>query len=258
VSEGRESGGFGEILRAPPVYGRIVRTYFGWARSLLPLAVLVFLPVGLLHAIPIHFDATELDLDGAIQIAGLLGVIFMIATTGLIGEVFYSGAVAIALTHPHDGRPPPLREVVRMVSYGRLIAVDLLFGLLVAVGFAAFVVPGVVLFVYLALAAPVVEVERRTVREALRRSVRIVRGHFWLVFAVLVPLEIGGDAATSLAVDAAQAALGETIWAEWLSDAAANIVVTPFYAIAAVLLALDLIEAHDGQAPRLHSSRPRR
>ena len=41
-----------------------------------------------------------------------------LVTTGLLGEVFYTGAVAISLTHPHDGKPPSLREIAGMVDYG--------------------------------------------------------------------------------------------------------------------------------------------
>jgi hypothetical protein len=180
----------------------------------------------------------------------------ILAITGLLGEVFYTGAVSIALTHPHDGEPPSLPEVVRMVNYRRLIAVDLIFGALVSVGFVLLFVPGLVAFVYLGLSAPVVEIERRTVREAFARSVRLVRGSFWLVASVLVPIELAGDALTNLATELMQDLLGESLLAEWLADAASNIAFTPFYAVAAVLLALDLIATRDGSSPRLHSAPP--
>src|SRR3977135_414721 len=60
--------------------------------------------------------------------------VLALASTGLIGEVFYTGAVAISLTHPKEGRPPPLGEIARMVNYGPLIAIDLIYGALVAIG----------------------------------------------------------------------------------------------------------------------------
>ena len=62
------------------------------------------------------------------QVFALVAAVVALGATGLIGEVFYTGAVSIALTHPHDGRPPSLREVARKISYGRLIAVDLIYG----------------------------------------------------------------------------------------------------------------------------------
>ncbi|HEY5816421.1 MAG TPA: hypothetical protein VIS95_08820 [Solirubrobacterales bacterium] len=248
----------GERLGLLSVYRRIARTYVAWAGTLLPLAFFVFVPLGLIHAIPVHVEATELDLDSSVRIAATVLAVALLVTTGLLGEIFYTGAVAIALTHPHGGEPPTLREVARMVDYRALIAVDLIFGVLVALGFLAFVVPGILLFVYLGLAAPVVEIEHRGVRAALRRSYRLVRGHFWLVLAVLVPIEIAGDAITGVATHLTHDLFGDSLVAGWLTDTATNVVLTPFYAVAAVLLAIDLIADRDGSTPRLHSTPPGR
>lgn len=238
------------------LYLRIWRTYFAWARSLLPLAFFVFVPLGLVHAIPVHFDATQFDVGKGFALSGALLAVLLLSGVGLIGEVFYTGAVAIALTRPHgaDGRPPSLLEVARMVRYRTLIAVDLLFGVMVALGLLVLVVPGVLLFVYLGLAAPVAEIEHHGWRDAFARSFRLVRGHFWLVFAVLVPIELLSDALTDLATAGAHSLLGDSLIAEWLTDTASNIVLTPFYAVAAVLLTLDLIAARDGASPQLHSA----
>jgi len=238
------------------IYRRIVRTYFAWAGTLLPLACIVFVPLGLIHAIPVHVEATSIDFDSGLQIAGSALALLLLVTTGLLGEIFYTGAVAIALTHPRDGEPPSLREVAGTIRYGTLIVVDLIFGVLVAVGTLAFVIPGILVFVYLGLAAPVVEIEHHGVRAALRRSYRLVRGHFWLVLAVLMPIEVFSDLATSVATHLSHNLLGDSLVAEWLIDTATNIVLTPFYAVAAVLLSLDLIADRDGTSPRLHSSPP--
>lgn len=236
------------------LYLRIWRTYFAWARTLLPLAVVVFIPLGLIHAVPVHVEATSLDFGSGLEIAGGMLALLLLVTTGLLGEIFYTGAVAIALTHPHDDEPPSLLEVARTIDYWALIAVDLIFGVLVALGTVVFVIPGILVFVYLGLAAPVVEIEHRGVRAALRRSLRLVRGHFWLVLAVLLPIEVVSDVATNLATHLSHSVLGDSLVAEWLTDTATNILLTPFYAVAAVLLALDLIAARDGAAPHLHST----
>jgi hypothetical protein len=239
-------------------YRRIVRAYFAWARILLPLAFWVFVPLGLVHAIPVHVEATTLSFGSGTEIAGAALALMLLATTGLLGEIFYTGAVAIALTHPRDGdgRPPSLRQVARMIDYRALIVVDLIFGVLVAIGTVAFVIPGILVFVYLGLAAPVVEIEHHGVRASLSRSVRLVRGHFWLVLAVLVPIEIVSDAATGLATRLTHALLGDSLIAAWVTDTGTNIMLTPFYAVAAVLLAVGLIAARDGTNPRLHSTPP--
>jgi hypothetical protein len=238
------------------IYGRIWRTYFAWAGTLLPLACFVFIPLGLVHAIPVHVEATSLSLSSGVEIFSAVLAVLLLVMTGLLGEIFYTGAVAIALTHPRDGEQPSLREVAGSVRYGTLIGVDLVFGVLVAVGSIAFVVPGLLVFVYLGLAAPIVEIEHRGVRAALGRSVRLVRGHFWLVLAVLVPIEIASDGLTNLATAGTHALLGDSLFAEWATDTATNIVLTPLYAVAAVLLTLDLIADKEGAGPRLHSTPP--
>jgi hypothetical protein len=245
-------------LSVTSVYGSIVRTYFAWARTLLPLAFWVFVPLGLVHAIPVHVEATSLSFGSGTEIAGAVLALLLLATTGLLGEIFYTGAVAIALTHPRDtdGRPPSLRQVARMIDYRALIIVDLIFGLLVAIGAVAFLIPGILVFVYLGLSAPVVEIEHHGVRAALARSISLVRGRFWLVLAVLLPIEIASDAITGLATHLTHALLGDSLVAAWLTDTGTNILLTPFYAVAAVLLAVGLIAAKDGASPRLHSTPP--
>lgn len=244
------------LRKSLALYRGIGRTYLHWARSLTILAVVVFIPIGLVHSIALHADIGSLDLDNGLAVVAIAAGVGVLAVTGLLGEVFYTGAVSIALTHPHGGEPPTLREVARMVNYKRLVAVDLIFGGLVSLGFVLLFVPGLVLFVYLGLAAPVVEIERRTVKEAFGRSVRLVRGNFWLVASVLIPIELVGDALISLVTELAQDLLGRSLFAEWLADAASNIAFTPFYAVAAVLLTLELIAARDGSSPRLHSAPP--
>jgi hypothetical protein len=75
---------------------------------------------------------------------------------------------------------------------------------------------------------------------------------------VLVPIEIVSDAITSGTTALAHSLLGDSLIAEWLIDTATNIVLTPFYAVAAVLLTIDLIAEKDGAKPRLHSRPPSR
>jgi hypothetical protein len=240
-----------------PLYARIGRTYARWAPSLLLLALVVFVPLGLVHAVTVHAEIGSLDLGSGLEVLAVVAALAALAVTGLLGEVFYTGAVAILLTHPHDGGPPSLREIARMVNYGRLIAIDLVYGLAVAVGFVLLVVPGVAAFVWLALAAPVVEIEHRGVRAAFARSVRLVRGRFWVVLAVLVPIELVGDTVTRLATSLAHDLLGESLLSEWLADVLANLAFTPFYAVAAVLLTVELIREKDGGGAELHSEPPR-
>ena len=240
------------LRRVGSLYARIGRTYVSWAPSLLILAVIVFLPLGLIDALSTTLDVDALDLDSGLEIAALVAAISALTATSLIGEVLYSGAIAISLTHPEHERPPPLREIARRIDYRRLIAVDLAYVAIVVVGMLLFFVPGVAAFVYLGLAGPVVEIERRTVRGALARSWHLVRGRFWTVFAVFVPIELVGDSLGEWAGHLVHGVLGDTFVATWLAESVANFLFSPLFAVAAVLLTLDLIAEKDGTGPTLN------
>jgi len=223
------------------VYGQIGRTYRAKAPSLLLLAAIVFVPVGFLDALTTGVEIDSLDPTSLIKLMAVIGAVAAITMTGLLGEVFYSGAVAVSLTHPAHQRAPSIREVARRLDYRRLILVDIAYVALVIVGLLAFVVPGILIFVWFGLAGPVVELEGQTVRGALRRSASLVRHNFWLVFLVLGPVELVGDATSELVGHLVHDVLGDSFFATWMAESASAIVFTPVFALAAVLLTLDLI-----------------
>jgi hypothetical protein len=238
--------------RVAATYVRIWRTYRGWASSILLLAVIVFVPLGLLNALTMNVELSSLDVTNGIKLAALALAVGVVTATGLIGEVFFSGAIAISLTHPHGEDPPPLREIARRLSYGRLIAVDLLFVAIVALGLLLGLVPGILAFVWLGLAGPVVELEDRSTAGALRRSVTLVRGNFWLVFLVLAPIELVGDAIGGGLAALVHDFLGHTFVATWLAESLADAALSPAFAVAAVLLTVELTKQKDGEAPPVH------
>jgi len=238
--------------RLATTYGRIWRTYRGWAPSILTLAVIVFVPLGLLNALTMNVELDSLDITNGIKLAAFALAVGVVTATGLIGEVFFSGAIAISLTHPHGEDPPPLREIARRLSYGRLIAVDLVFVAIVALGLLLGLVPGILAFVWLGLAGPVVELEDRSTTGALRRSVSLVRGNFWLVFLVLAPIELIGDAIGSGLAALVHDLLGHTFLATWLAESVSDAALAPIFAVAAVLLTVELMREKDGEAPPVH------
>jgi hypothetical protein len=72
-----------------------------------------------------------------------------------------------------------------------------------------------------------------------------------MVAAVIVPIEIIGDAVNDALVGAAHHLLGHGLLAAWAGESVGNIVTAPVASVAIVLLTLDLIHHRDGQAPRL-------
>jgi hypothetical protein len=240
--------------RLAATYRQIWRTYWNWAPSILLLAVVVFVPLGLLNALTMDVELDSLNLTDGIKVAAFALAVGVVTATGLIGEVFFSGAIAISLTHPHGEDPPGLREIARRLDYGRLIAVDLAFVAIVAVGLVLGFVPGILAFVWLGLAGPLVELEGCSVDGALRRSLQLVRGGFWLVFWVLIPIEIAGDALGEGLAALVHDLLGHTFLATWLAESLADAALSPIFAVAAVLLTVDRMAAKEGSAPPLHSA----
>jgi len=244
------------LRRLLSTYARIGRTYLAWMPTILLLAAIVFVPLGALDALVVNLDVSSLDLGSGLKVAALALAVGAITTTGLLGEVFFSGAVAVSLTHPRGKELPSPIEIARQLRYGRLIGVDLVYVVIVAIGLLLFIVPGAILFVFLGLAGPVVELEERTVRGALARSWRLVRGNFWFVFWVLVPIEIIGDALGEGVAELVHGLLGHGYFASWLAESASNIVLSPIFAIAAVLLTIELIAARDGEGPTVNHAPP--
>jgi hypothetical protein len=225
------------------IYARIGRIYLKNAPALLLLAMAVFVPLGLLDALAAEVSLDSLDLAHGLEVAAVLGATAAVTITGLLGEVFYSGTVAIYLTHPEGEKPPSLREIAGRLDYRRLIIVDVVYVVFVILGLVLFLVPGILIFVWFGLSGPVVEIEGRTVRGALKRSFELVRHNFWLVLLVMAPVELVGDAVSDLADSLVHGLLGHSLFATWFAESASNIVFTPVFAVAAVLLTLDLIAA---------------
>jgi hypothetical protein len=240
--------------RVADVYRRIWRTYRAWSPGILVMALVVFVPLGLLDALTFHLDVESLDLSSGIKVGAAALALGAIAMTGLLGEVFFSGAIAISLTHPHGEGSPPLREIASRIKYRRLILLDVVMVAIVAAGFVLGILPGLLLLVFLALAGPAVEIEERSAFGALRRSVQLVGGHFWLVFWVLIPVEVTGDAIGEGLAGLVHHLLGHTFLATWLAESLSNVVLSPVFAVASVLLTVDLIAARDGAAPPLHAA----
>lgn len=193
-------------------------------------------------------DASALGvfLAGKLLAVGVTVVAFQFATATSLG----------ALTDAYVGRRPPAwRE---SLSWGRrhfapLRRLTTLWIALVAGGSVAGVVPGVWLYVSWAMAVPVLLLEEQQGSSAvLRRSLRLVRGCWWPVFAVLVLgrvivavpslliRSLSGSATdggvTALLLDAATAATAETL-------------ITPFLTATVVILYCDLRMRKEGLDP---------
>jgi hypothetical protein len=231
------------------LYQRILATLRAEALPLLTVAAIVFVPLSLLEAVA--GQTTEIDLDDVtvLEAGGLAIAALVQIGTSLVGEVFYAGVVAALIVEKRTGIRRRLGDVARELPYLRLLAVDLFYSLGVAVLLLLLIVPGVLFFTYFALTAPIVEIEDRGIRAAFRRSRKLVRGHFWTVLAILLPVSAVIELLTEADQAAVNALLGESLVSDWLGTSIVNVALTPIYAVAAVVLTIELIEAKGDRLP---------
>jgi len=123
-------------------------------------------------------------------------IVYVLALAGTmmsqIGITFYAGLLDKVVGEFELGEEPePVLHVLRTLPYGSLIVADILITVLTAIGALLFVIPGLILFTLFAITGPVINIEHVGAIRGMRRSARLVRPHFWLVFfLVSVPLAL--------------------------------------------------------------------
>ena len=120
--------------------------------------------------------------------------IFALAGTTMsqVGVTFYAGLLDKVVGEYELGEEPePIKDVLRHLPYGSLIAADVLITVITAIGMVFLVIPGIIVFTLFAVTGPVVNIEQRGAISAMKRSAQLVRTHFWLVlFLVSIPLAV--------------------------------------------------------------------
>jgi hypothetical protein len=222
---------------------RTARAYAAHARILLPAALILYIPLGLLDAGAEHFGPVDVEKFDLYTSLLLFGALAQFAAAAL-GDSFYSGISASAVLQARGSESHSLWEIAKTLPYRRLIIVDLIVTFGTTIGLALFVIPGIVFFTWFALAAPVVKIERLGVVAALRRSRALVRGSFWTVLILLGTLYFGSNFLTPAAQDLAVSVTGDTFFGEWAAAVVIGVAIEPVVAVTAVVLALELIELH--------------
>jgi hypothetical protein len=221
---------------------RIGEVYVEQARFLLPVAVVLFVPLGFIEAWAEHaFELEADDLDAG-QLGGLIVAVVVQVATSSLGEVFYAGAVMSAVSESMEGhRRPPVGKLLRTLPYGGLIVVDILFALGFAVGLVLLVVPGLIFFARYVLAAPLLELERRGVRAAFRRSRALARGHKLGLLLLLGGLWLATDLLGSALGEGGATVLGESLGADWAIATLIELLITPVWAVAVCVVTWRLL-----------------
>lgn len=204
--------------------------------------MVIFVPVGLLEALDHELEEPLSDPEG-LELGDLIEIVaaaFVFGAGSLLGDVVYAGIVAAVVIAERTRHEGSLRELLQGLPVLRLIVVDLLLGALVVIGFLLLIVPGLVFITWFALVAPVVKVEHPPIRAAFRRSRELVRGHFWLVFAFVIPIVMVAEALSGLAQSGMVELLGESFVGDWAGASLADLLTAPLYALGAVVLYFEL------------------
>jgi Ca2+/Na+ antiporter len=224
------------------------RTYRSQFGLLLTAALLIFVPLGLIETLARGFESA--DTSGLSTGAALaVGAVTLIhAATSLLGDVFYSGVVAAAVTRLRRGDARSLGAVARQLRWTRLVAVDLSYDLLLGVALLLLIAPGVLVFGWFSLSAAVVEIEDRGFLDAFRRSRELVRHNFWRVVGLLLPIATLTDLLTSAAESFAESLGHGKLLVEWAGAVAPELLLAPFWGLAAAVLTYELAAIRDTPA----------
>jgi hypothetical protein len=199
------------------------------AARLLPLAAAgvaaAALGTELVHLMASRFDrlvAFLLVVPAAWLLVKLVVALLGVVTVGLVHQ-----------TRAQDGVygpvPARLRECLGEVTAVWLVATFAVLG-----GFLLLVIPGLYLTVIWIACVPVIVVERTGPLAALGRSRRLVRGHGWRVFGLLVALTVM-ESVVSTILRAALSWL-PSAWQLGLASGLANIVFIPAGAVLATVI----------------------
>jgi hypothetical protein len=228
-------------LSARGTFGEMWRVYRSHWRFLVPAAMIVLLPQAVADGVLEGFHVEHIR--NLVDVA-TIGVALLTAAVNLMGQVVYSGVTAAAVVDWRAGQPlPPFRKLLRSIPIGRLIALDLVVTIGAAVGLSLLIVPGLIFLTYTAASAPVMKLEHRGVRDAIRRSIELVRGRARQVFVI-----VGG---TVFLTEAAVQAIAVPFHGAGLLSAVNLIgegIFQPFEGLVVALVAIHLLELH-GQAP---------
>jgi hypothetical protein len=206
-----------------------------WA-FLVPAAIVVLLP----QSIADTLAEGGLSVEHAKSVAELatLGGALVLVAVNLFGQSVYAGLAAAAVVDWRAGLPlPKLSALLRAMPIGRLIVLDLVVTFGIALGFVLLLVPGLIVITYLGISPAVLKLEHLGIRAALIRSVELVSGHAWRVFAILV-MAIGfSELAVQAVTEPFTGAVALTI-----ANIVAQGIFQPIEGLAIALVAIHLLE----------------
>ena len=225
-------------LRA--VFREIFTVYRRHWAFLIPAAIVVLLPQSIVDA---TLDGLDVEGFRSAKDIALFAAVLLTVAVNLLGQAIYAGLTAAADVDWRAGQPlPPLSTLIRSLPLGGLIVLDIMISIGAAVGLLLLVLPGLIFLAYVGISPAVMKLEHRGPLAALRRSVELVRGNLWRVFAIVV----GVILITEVAVQAITFPFHGLALLTAI-DLVAQGLLQPIEGLAVVVVTVRLLELH-GQA----------
>jgi hypothetical protein len=226
------------LSRVVPVDRRALRLYRANFWKILLVSAVVFAPLSLISALANRQAEDWADDAGNGPIFGIAA--FAASALVIFGYALCAGLLDKLVVGPEFGHhKESLGQALRTLPYGRLVLLDLLTAVGIAIGLALGVLPGLVLFTFIALAPPLLVAERLGVVASMKRSMHLVRRAFWVTFLVVtLPVLVEHEifAAVELLFELPLLVL-------WLAHLAAAVLVLALVVLCEITLALTLAEA---------------
>ena len=190
--------------------------------------------------------------DFALYIGGVL----VVGGLGAVSTQLATAVTCIIVAGAYLGRARTWQDSLAFTwrRLGPLVWLQLVYGVLLGLGFIAFLVPGVYLFVAWSVAVPVLLFEDTRGFGALRRSRELLRGRWWPTAGLLVLVALATglfQALLSAVVPLLVAGSGSDV-ARTFAEAAAGligaVVTAPFTAAVLTVLFFDALVRKDGWA----------
>lgn len=177
-------------------------------------------------------------LSALLDVAGPAGIAISLGITLLLGAA-YGGLITALICLPGNAQAASELWVTVKPVLARLVWVTLVTIVCGIAGFAALIVPGLIIITIWSVAGQAVVVERTAIFESLGRSFELVKGNGWRVFGYLVIIGLLSMLMLGLALMVAYP-LGEGAAANVVSSFLGNLLSTPIVAIGSAALYMKL------------------
>jgi hypothetical protein len=205
------------------------------------LIFFVVMAVAYLPTLLLTKAITDVEKGTGDVVATFFGVFLM-----LILSVVSQAVIVYAAFQDMRGQPVRLGESIGIAleRFVPIIILAIVSAILMGLGMAALIVPGVILFTMWFVATPVCVVEKLGPLASLKRSAQLTKGHRWkilglMLLMVLISIVVAGLTTVFIAVTAGPlvTAIAELLW---------NAVWYAFYAISVVVAYHDLRVVKEG------------